>query len=192
MKKDLLIIGFVLLLAVLLCRGVRIQSVEDYYLTHADDITPDSQTVTLSISCASILEHWENLDEELRKGGYVPEDGVLLEKKQYVLRPEDTVFSILVRAAKNEQIPIEYQGSQENAYGSAYIQGIQYIYEFSCGPLSGWMYRVNGEFPKKGCSQYVLKDGDEIEWIYTCDLGRDIGTDLSFQKGQDSPSDQGR
>lgn len=192
MKKDLLIIGFVLLLAVLLCRGVRIQSVEDYYLTHADDITPDSQTVTLSISCASILEHWENLDEELRKGGYVPEDGVLLEKKQYVLRPEDTVFSILVRAAKNEKIPIEYQGSQENAYGSAYIQGIQYIYEFSCGPLSGWMYRVNGEFPKKGCSQYVLKDGDEIEWIYTCDLGRDIGTDLSFQKGQDSPSDQGR
>lgn len=191
MKKDLLIIGFVLLLAVVLCRGVRIQSVEDYYLTHADDITPDSQTVTLSISCASILEHWENLDEELRKGGYVPEDGVLLEKK-YVLRPEDTVFSILVRAAKNEQIPIEYQGSQENAYGSAYIQGIQYIYEFSCGPLSGWMYRVNGEFPKKGCSQYVLKDGDEIEWIYTCDLGRDIGTDLSFQKGQGSPSDQGR
>lgn len=192
MKKDLLIIGFVLLLAAVLCRGVRIQSVEDYYLTHADDITPDSQTVTLSISCASILEHWENLDEELRGGNYVPEDGVLLEKKQYVLRPEDTVFSILVRAAKNEQISIEYQGSQENAYGSAYIQGIQYIYEFSCGPLSGWMYRVNGEFPKKGCSQYVLKDGDEIEWIYTCDLGRDIGTDLSFQKGQDSPSDQGR
>ena len=44
MKKDLLIIGFVLLFAAVLCRGVRIQSVEDYYLTHADDITPDSQT----------------------------------------------------------------------------------------------------------------------------------------------------
>lgn len=182
MKKDILIIGFVLLLAVILCRGVRIQSVEDYYLTHADDITPDSETVTLSITCGSILNHWDQLDEELRSGDYVPRDGVILEKKTYVLRPGDTVFSILVRAAKNEQIPIEYQGSDENAYGSAYIQGIHYIYEFSCGPLSGWMYQVNGEFPQKGCSQYTLKDGDEIAFIYTCDLGRDIGAEFSAQR----------
>lgn len=188
MKKDLLIIGFAVLLAVILFRGVRIQSVEDYYLTHADDITPDSQTVTLSITCQTILDHWDQLDEQLKSGEYVPGDGIILEKKQYVLRPEDTVFSILVRAARNEQIPIEYQGAEQNAYGSAYIQGIHHIYEFSCGPLSGWMYRVNGEFPKKGCSQYLLKDGDKIEFIYTCDLGRDIGGKMSSQKESEGQS----
>ena len=40
------------------------------------------------------------------------------------------------------------------------------------------MYRVNGEFPNKGCSDYELNDGDVIEWAYTCDLGRDIGCEV--------------
>ena len=60
-------------------------------------------------------------------------------------------------------------------YGSVYVQGINNLYEFSCGELSGWMYRVNGVFPNYGCSKYVLKDGDVVEWVYTCDLGRDVG-----------------
>ena len=54
MKKDLLVLAFAVLLAVVLFRGVKIQSVEDYYLTHADDITEDSETVTLSINCDTI------------------------------------------------------------------------------------------------------------------------------------------
>ena len=41
------------------------------------------------------------------------------------------------------------------------------------------MYRVNGEFPNKGCSDYKLSDGDFIEWVYTCDLGRDVGCDFN-------------
>lgn len=43
------------------------------------------------------------------------------------------------------------------------------------GPLSGWMYKVNGEFPGYGSSKYKLSNGDVIEWVYTCDLGRDVG-----------------
>ena len=37
------------------------------------------------------------------------------------------------------------------------------------------MYKVNGWFPNYGCSSYYLKDGDVIEWVYTCDLGKDVG-----------------
>lgn len=182
MKKDLLILGFVLLFGFFLLRGVKIQSVEDYYLTHADDITEDSQVVSLTIDCSSILDHWEDLKPELQKEEYVPKDGLILPETQYVLRPGDTPFSILIRAAKNNRIPVEYQGAEKNAYGSAYIQGIHHLYEFSCGPLSGWMYRVNGVFPKYGCSRYELKDKDRIEFVYTCDLGRDVGGDFSAQK----------
>ena len=53
-------------------------------------------------------------------------------------------------------------------YNSVYIEGINNIYEFDCGELSGWLYKVNNESPGVGCSLYKLKDGDVVEWIYTC------------------------
>lgn len=55
--------------------------------------------------------------------------------------------------------------------------------EFSCGALSGWMYRVNGEFPNYGCSRYRLSDGDKIEWVYTCNLGKDVGCEWMSGEG---------
>ena len=68
-------------------------------------------------------------------------------------------------------------------YNSAYIEGISNLYEFDCGERSGWMYKVNGWFPNYGCSRYELKNGDKIEWVYTCDLGRDVGGDYSARNG---------
>lgn len=177
MKKDLLILAFVALVVVVLFKGVKIQSVEEYYLTHADDITEDSETVTLVIRCDTILDHYDELPKKLQDEKYVPSDGMILIPTKYVLRKDDTAFDILKRATQFEQIHIEYQGASDNAYASAYIQGINHIYEFACGPLSGWMFRVNGEYPRKGISQYELKDGDLVELIYTCDLGRDIGNE---------------
>lgn len=182
MKKDLLILAFAALMIIVLFRGTKIQSVEDYYLTHVDDITEDSQTVTLSIRCDTILDNWERLAPELQDEKYVPGDGVILAPTKYVLRPKDSVFDILNRATRHEKIQMEYQGAQDNVYGSAYIQGIHYLYEYSCGPLSGWMYRVNGAFPDYGCSRYKPKDNDVIEFVYTCDLGRDIGGSFDTQK----------
>ena len=182
MKKDLLAICIVILLLVFVCTGTKIQSVDDYYLTHIDDITEDSETVFLSIECGTILDNWDDLDPALRYEKYVPSDGIILERTEYVLRPKDTVYDILDRAVRYNKIQMEYQGANENSFGSVYIQGINYLYEFSCGPLSGWMYRVNGEFPNYGCSKYELKDGDVIEWVYTCDLGRDVGSDWGMQQ----------
>ncbi len=37
------------------------------------------------------------------------------------------------------------------------------------------MYSVNGIFPSVGCSSYELETGDNIEFIYTCNFGEDIG-----------------
>lgn len=175
MKKDLLMLGFAVLIGAVLLSGTKIQSVEEYYMTHAEDVTEDSETVTVSIECKTVLENWEKLSKELREGDYVPKDGIVLEPTEYVLRKGDTAFDLLKRVTKHEKIQIEYQGADKNIYETAYIQGISYLYEFSCGPLSGWMYRVNGEFQGVGCSRYELKDGDKLTFIYTCDLGRDIG-----------------
>ena len=177
-KNALFLFATVLIIAVLI-KGVNIQSVDEYYLEHIDDITPESMTVTMSIRCDTILKNYNDLDKQLRSENFVPADGVILPTTKYVLREGDTVFSVFDRAVRHEHIQTEYQGADANRYGTVYIQGINYLYEFSCGPLSGWMYRVNGEFPNKGCSDYKLSDGDFIEWVYTCDLGRDVGCDFN-------------
>lgn len=185
MKKDLLALGFVVLFIVLIARGTKIQSVEEYYSEHIDEITEDSETVWLTIRCDTILDNWEDLDPALQDGEYVPKDGAILQKTQYVLRPGDSVFDILSRVTRCNKIHMEYQGADKNLYNSVYIQGINHLYEFSCGPLSGWVYKVNGKSPNRGCSQYELEDEDEIEWLYTCDLGRDIGAYNIAGKGRE-------
>lgn len=174
-KKDILAALIIILLLAFVISGTKIQSVDEYYLTHIDDITPQSATVTLSIECKTVLENLSVLDPALKAGDFVPEDGVILPCTRYVLRPGDTVYDILSRAVRYNKIQMEYQGADKNSFSSVYIKGINYLYEFSCGPLSGWMYRVDGEFPNYGCSKYELKDGQVIEWVYTCDLGRDVG-----------------
>lgn len=176
-------LGVILLLMVILATGTKIQSVDEYYLTHMEDISEDAETVTMSIRCDTVLDNWDKLDPQLRDEKYVPSNGVILPETTYVLRPGDTAFDLLNRACRYHKIHMEYQGIESNVYNSAYIKGINYLYEFSCGKLSGWMFKVNGNYPGKGCSTYELNDNDKIEWIYTCDLGRDIGNEF---KGRDT------
>lgn len=182
MKKDLLAIVVIVVLVVLVASGTKIQSVDDYYLTHIDDITQDSETVTISIRCDTVLQNWDKLDDSLKNEKYVPHDGIILSEFKTVLRKNDTVYDIFSRVTRYNKIVTDCVYTVN--YSSVYVKGINQLYEFSCGELSGWMYKVNGVFPGYGCSKYVLKDGDVIEWVYTCDLGRDVGgefvSDLGF------------
>lgn len=132
--------------------------------------------VTIAIRVDSILKHWDLLDPALQSEKYVPKNGAVLKTTKYeLLSDKDTVWDVLQRATKEHKIQMEYQGANENIYNSVYVEGINHLYEFSAGPLSGWMYKVNGVYPNYGCSQYKLADGDVIEWQYTVDLGRDLG-----------------
>ncbi len=63
------------------------------------------------------------------------------------------VFDVLLATVKANAIHMEYQNTP--MYETAYIEGIGNLYEFDCGELSGWMYRVNGWFPNYGCSRYA-------------------------------------
>ena len=138
-------------------------------------------SVTIAIRVDTLLKNWDLLDPSLQSEKYVPNNGVILKTTTYELLSEnDTVWDVLQRATKEHKIQLEYQGANENIYNSVYIEGINHLYEFSAGPLSGWMYKVNGVYPNYGCSQYTLKDGDVIEWHYTVDLGRDLGHDLGM------------
>lgn len=126
---------------------------------------------TISIKCGTILDNIDYFDKEKKE--ILPQDGVILKQITAVFYEGESVFNVLQRECKKNKIHMEFVNTP--IYNSAYIEGIANIYEFDCGELSGWMYRVNGWFPNYGCSRYMLKDGDNVEWIYTCDSGKDIG-----------------
>ena len=142
-------------------------------------VTDKELTCTLSVRCDTILQNIGWLDEG--KVDIVPKDGIILEEKTVTFYEGESVFNLIVREMKRNKIHLEFVNTP--VYNSAYIEGIANIYEFDCGELSGWMYKVNDWFPNYGCSRYQIKDGDRVEWVYTCDLGNDVGGNYSARNG---------
>lgn len=134
-------------------------------------ITDQSYSCTLSISCATILDHMDWLDPE--KKDLVPEDGWILPPVTVTFYGGESVFNVLQRTCRQQSIHLEFD--MPPLYNSAYIEGIHNLYQFDCGEQSGWMYKVNDWFPNYGCSRYALQDGDVICWVYTCAYGDDVG-----------------
>jgi len=132
---------------------------------------PQRNVCTLSVKCDTILSNMEKLPKE--KVPLVPKNGIIYSEREIAFQPGESVFDVLLREMKNNKIHMEF--NETPAYKSAYVEGINNLYEFDCGDLSGWIYCVNGKTGNVGCSQYIVQPGDVIEWVYTCDMGRDIG-----------------
>lgn len=130
-------------------------------------------TCTFSIECATILNNISELETE--KLDVLPSDGIIFETQTVEFKDGESVFDVLQRICRENNIHME--ASWTPIYNSAYVEGINNLYEFDCGNLSGWMYRVNGWYPNYGCSRYQLAEGDIVEWRFTCDLGKDVGCD---------------
>lgn len=124
----------------------------------------------LSIKCNTILDNIEMFDEE--KIYLLNEDGIIFEEQIVYFEDGESAFDILKREMINNKIHLEFNYTP--LHNSVYIEGINNIYEFDCGELSGWMYSINGKFPNYGCSSYIIETGDKIEFVYTCDLGKDV------------------
>lgn len=158
--KNYLFVGLVGLAGVLIIIFTDFSSPENYY--GQETVKSNAVgTVTMSITC-DILK-----DKE--KNEHIPEDYVVLKTTEFDLENGETVYDILLEAAKKYNISVEHEGSSDIVY----ISGINYLYENDYGDLSGWVYKVNGVLPSVGCGGYELKDGDIIEWCYTLDLGND-------------------
>ena len=144
--------------------------------------TPPAQTqlqCTLEIRCDTLVGN-SSLDPD--KAELVPGDGVLLAATTVAFSQGESVFNVLQRTMKQQKLHLEFV--QTPLYNSAYIEGICNLYAFDAGDLSGWMYSVNGVFPNYGCSQYTLQDGDAVCWVYTCDLGADVGAESTGGNNQ--------
>lgn len=135
------------------------------------EVKQNTLVCTLSVRCDTLLNNLSDMEPE--KAEIVPDDGVIYAKREVEFNEGESVFDVLLREMRKNNIHLEFENTP--VYNSAYIEGIANLYEFDCGELSGWMYKVNDWFPNYGCSRYVLKNGDKIEWVYTCDLGKDVG-----------------
>ena len=128
-------------------------------------------TVTLLVRADALTDNLHLLDREMRE--LVPEDGLIFPATVVNACEGESAFDLLQREMRQAGIHMAFRNTP--FYDSAYIIAIGNIFEFDAGELSGWMYIVNGEFPGVGSPQFLLSPGDIVEFVYTIDLGRDIG-----------------
>jgi hypothetical protein len=157
--KNFVAILLVCTIAITVVYTTDFRSADDYY--NGEDVTKENAigSVTLTIRCDSVAG----------RAPHIPESGVILERTEMPIAAGDSVYTVLVDAARKYKLQIENNGGSTYAY----IAGINYLYELDFGDLSGWTYLVNGERPSVGAGEYRLADGDVIEWYYTLNLGED-------------------
>ena len=139
------------------------------------EITDNTLKCTFSISCATVLDNMNLLDKSKRE--IIPDDGWILEPVTVTFNEGESVFDVLKQVCKDNKIQLEFVLTP--VYNSYYIEGINNLYEFDCGSISGWTYEVNDWFPNYGCSRYEVKNGDVIEWHFTCNNGADVGSNYA-------------
>lgn len=111
-------------------------------------------------------------------GGYP----TLLSPLNLKILPNTTVLDASLRAFKAKNIAVEVATKGDDSY----ITSIAGLGQFFEGPESGWLYKVNGRFPSETANNYIVQAGDQIDWIYTINLGHDVRCDLLSQVKQNN------
>ena len=124
----------------------------------------------VEINCTQLTKDMSKLKKPELKD-YVPKDGKILPKTKVKLEKDDTAFSVTDRICREKNIQMESKYTP--GYKSYYVEGINYLYEFSAGKYSGWMYYVNDERPNYAADKIKLKNGDVVRWDYTVDYKKD-------------------
>ncbi|WAA12251.1 DUF4430 domain-containing protein [Fervidibacillus halotolerans] len=122
----------------------EIQPKKEQQQEQTESSTKPKETVTLSI---------------------VDLNGPVIPATKVEIEPNDTVLSVTVRVLKEKKIQYEYTGKG----ASAYVKGIDNLYEMDEGPLSGWLYKKNGTIVSRSAGIEPVTNGDRIEWFYTKD-----------------------
>ena len=95
-----------------------------------------------------------------------PAGETYLPKRSYTVAKGTSVFELLQKTGLDIEVSDGMDG---------YVKAIEGLAEFDDGAKSGWMYCVDGVFPKRSARAYTLSQGDYVEWLYTRDLGDDFG-----------------
>ena len=96
--------------------------------------------------------------------------GYWVSPKSVTVKEGSTVYHVFTAALQNTGIT--YVGA-ENGYVSSITKDGKTLAEFTNGPDSSWLYKVNGELPDVGLTSYEVSNGDNIVWYYTNDWTKD-------------------
>lgn len=83
---------------------------------------------------------------------------------------EMTALEALQAVCEAEDVALEVSG----AGMFAYVKAIGGCREFDSGPLSGWIFKVNGVHSAKGVGSVTVKAGDRVSFYYSLDMGQDV------------------
>ena len=92
----------------------------------------------------------------------------------------ETALSASVKGLQANRLAFQTSGSGAGTY----VTSINNLAQLDNGPLSGWLYKVNNTFPSEGPAVYRVNPGDTITWVYTNDLGRDVGAPAVIFEGR--------
>lgn len=107
--------------------------------------------------------------------------GTILAKTKFELTKSYNVMELTKEVLENEGIDYKIR--------NGYMAEIDGQGEFDKGANSGWMFSVNDKFPTIGADSVEVKNGDYIKWVYTTDLGEDVGNSYSG-KNEEAPKEE--
>lgn len=136
--------------------------------THSNSKTSSSSSPSSSPKYTRGVTSNQSVSFEVLGPGGEP---VILPTKIVPIDTNATVLSVSFDALKSSHIDFETGSSGADTY----ITSIAGLSQQDVGPLSGWIYKVNNTFPPESPSAYKVNPGDLITWVYTTDLGKDVG-----------------
>lgn len=142
-----------------------------------DDDTDDEDpvnyiTVYITID-ATLLADGDVLRANNRENKieYTGDNGIIASRAAVKVPENASVYEALHTFCLENDIQMEASGT---SFGTAYIRGINHLYEFDGGISSGWVFLVNRVYATSGASNVHLKEGDEVWWFYTLAFGKDV------------------
>ncbi|NLG30693.1 MAG: DUF4430 domain-containing protein [Clostridiaceae bacterium] len=124
----------------------------------------DAITIAVTVDCVSILNN-SNVSQKGRDLLDLLIEKDLSDQKGLMFRgdvniaPAQSAF----HALQNTGLEVRYR---ESAFGP-FVHSISGLGDKDAGPLSGWVYLVNGEAPDVSSGLFKLEDGDMLHWRFT-------------------------
>ncbi len=123
----------------------------------------DGPTVkcTISVDCSTALASYPDVVKDI-----ADENGFIQSPTEYEVAEGSSVYDAMSAAG------LEIDESK------GYVSSVAGLGEGDCGPMSGWLFDINGEYPLESLRDTTVNDGDVISWQYTCDGGADLGLEF--------------
>lgn len=143
------------------------QSTTQSQTTSKQETTTSKQETTLTDQTEELSQQEEQQNEVVENVASVNVsitgvDGVMAQ--DYIEYEEGiSAYDALKILADNYEMPVSTSGIGQ----AIYVKGINGLMEFDYGGMSGWKYKVNGTYPQTSAGACTLKDGDQVEWVYS-------------------------